>query len=90
VDDIVAAMTSQELIEAWDDLHESTPPGWYVGKPTYDERRDEWTLYGFDTSERAKIGRRQREWTAVAPTQSGVVRSMASCLREIRAGRVPK
>jgi hypothetical protein len=47
-------------------------------------------MYAFDPSERAKVGLRSREWTAVAPTEEGVVREMARCLREISAGRVPK
>jgi hypothetical protein len=52
------------------------------------ERR-EWTLYGFDTRERAKAGHCSREWTAVAETELDVVREMARCLRLIAAGQVP-
>ncbi len=52
------------------------------------ERR-EWSQYAFDRREKAHIGRRSREWTAVAPTEEGVVREMARCLREITSGRVP-
>ncbi len=54
------------LEEAWNELHEATPLGWYVGRPTYNSRRDEWSLYCFDTTETAHIGQRSREWTAVA------------------------
>jgi len=43
------------------------------------ERR-EWSQYAFDTREKAHIGRRSREWTAVGPTEEGVVREMARCL----------
>ena len=75
---------------AWAELHLATPPGWYVGRPLYNARRDEWSLYAFDTTEKAKIGRRSREWTAVGPTEERVVREMARCLTELAAGRVPK
>ena len=34
-----------------------------------------------------KVGLRSWEWTAVAPTEEGVVREMARCLREIGQGR---
>lgn len=76
--------------EAWDELLDATPRGWYVGTPAYNGRRGEWSMYAYDTAEKAHIGKRSREWTAVQPTQEGVVREMARCLREIAAGRVPK
>ena len=44
----------------------------------------------FDTREKAKLGHRSREWTAVGETEEAVIREMARCLREISAGRVPK
>lgn len=88
--DTIRDMTDDEMIAAWDELHEATPPGWFVGRPSYDERRDEWALYAFDTAERPKVGRREREWTAVAPTQARVVREMTRCMRELSAGRVPR
>ena len=81
-------MTDREA--AWDELHTTTPPGWWVGPPSYHEERREWLLYAFDPSERPVVGIRQREWTAVAPTELEVVREMARCLREIAAGRAPK
>ncbi len=87
--DTIPDMTDDELLDAWNELHEATPPRWFIGRPAYNERRDEWSLYAFDTSERPKVGHRSREWTAVAPTQARVVRTMARCLREIAAGRVP-
>jgi hypothetical protein len=76
--------------EAWAHLHDAVPAGWYVGTPVYRVEAQEWALYAFDTREKAHIGRRSREWTAVAPTEAEVVREMARCLREIRAGRAPK
>lgn len=77
------------LEEAWDDLHDSTPHGWFAGTPVFHVERQEWAQYAYDTTERVQIGRRSREWTAVHPTQEGVVREMARCLREIAAGNVP-
>jgi hypothetical protein len=35
--------------------------------------------YAFDPSERAEVGLRKHEWTAVHPTEEGVVREMARC-----------
>lgn len=76
--------------EAYDELLAAAPPGWYVGKPSYHDERAEWVLYAFDPRERAKNGLRKREWTAVGQTEEQVIRSMAYCLREIAAGRVPQ
>lgn len=50
----------------------------------------QWEQYAFDTSERPKAGKRTREWSAIAPTEVGVILSMERCPREVRAGRVPK
>lgn len=47
-------------------------------------------MYGYDTTEKAHIGRRSREWTAVGQTEVECVREMARSLREIGNGRVPK
>jgi hypothetical protein len=80
-----------DLEAAWTELHEvNAALGWYVGMPAFYERRDEWQLYAFDPTERPKVGRRSREWTAVAPTQERVVRAMARVLLQIGEGRVPK
>jgi hypothetical protein len=49
--------------------------------------RNEWAMFAFDQRERPVEGKRSREWTAVAPTQLVVVRSMAYCLRELGKGR---
>lgn len=75
---------------AWNALLAVLPLGWYVGKPSYHDERNEWLLHAFDPSERAVVGVRSREWTAVASTDEGVVLEMARCLREIAAGRAPK
>lgn len=85
--------TDRSISEAWNELHDATPPGWYVGPPSFNPRRGtggEWSLYAFDTRERPHVGRRSREWTAVSPTQEGVIREMARCLVEIAQGRVPR
>ncbi|MDP8904074.1 MAG: hypothetical protein M3N29_01945 [Chloroflexota bacterium] len=75
---------------AWDEVHAATPTGWCVGRPAYHDERREWQMYAFDPAERAVIGKRKREWTAVVQTEAGVVREMARCLRELAAGRVPR
>ncbi len=70
-----------DLEAAWDDLHGAKPPGWFVGRPFYNERRKACEQYAFDPREKAKVGVRSREWTAVAPTQLEVIRELARCLR---------
>ena len=72
------------------DVHDNTPEGWYVGRPGYEERYDQWSMYAFDPSEKAVVGKRSREWTTVGETEVGCVRSMAYCLGELKAGRWPK
>jgi hypothetical protein len=80
-----------DLEAAWAELHDATPPNWFVGQPAFNEYRDPpWEQYAFDTSERPKIGHRGRERTAVGMTEAHCVQTMAYCLREIGAGRVPK
>jgi hypothetical protein len=79
-----------DLEAAWDAVHEATPAGWYVGRPSYHHERREWVMYACDPSERPKVGLRSREWPAVAATEEGVVLEMARCLREIAAGRAPR
>lgn len=86
---MLAGVTS-ERDRAWSDLHDATPTGWFVGTPSYHVERQEWATYAFDTREKAHIGKRSREWTAIAPTEDLVVREMARCLREISEGRPPK
>jgi hypothetical protein len=76
--------------EAWDELLEAKPPGWWLGTPSFHPEKREWLLYAFDPSERPVVVVRKREWTAIAPTELEVVREMARCLRELVAGRTPR
>lgn len=78
-----------DLEDAWAALHAATPLGWYVGRPGQ-RHGGQWAMYAFDTTERAHVGRRSREWTAVGATEEDCVREMARCLNEIARGRVPK
>ncbi len=78
------------LVAAWDAVHENTPVGWYVGKPGYEDRYQQWSMYAFDPSETAIDGGRERQWTAVGRTELHVVQEMARCLGELRAGRWPQ
>ena len=47
-------------------------------------------MYAFDPREKAVIGVRSREWTAIGTSEGEVMPEMARCLREISAGRVPR
>lgn len=78
--------TADDREQAWDELHAATPPDWWVGTPSYVEGYDGWVVYAYDQSEGREMGKRKREWTAVAPTEEEVVREMARCLREIHDG----
>lgn len=79
------------LEQADAELLGTTPRGWFVGRPSFHEERNIWVQYAFDTTERPRAGRRrQRDWETEAPTQELCIRSMAHCLRELAAGRVPK
>jgi len=80
---------TSERAAAWDELHADTPPGWYAGR-LGQRHGGSWAMYAFDTTEKAHVGRRSREWTAVGQTEAECVREMARCLREISEGRVPK
>lgn len=53
---------STDLDDVRSDLHDATPPGWFVGRPSYDEGRGVWEQYAFDPAEKAKVG--VRSWTA--------------------------
>ena len=81
---------STDLDDAWNNLHDAQPPGWFVGQPAYDEWRMVWEQHAFDPSERAKAGVRSREWTSVAATELEVIRGLMRYLRVIREGRVPE
>jgi hypothetical protein len=61
-----------------------------VGRPGYEPGHRQWSQYAWDITEKAQIGRRSREWTAVAQTELDCVREMARCLREISEGPVPR
>lgn len=71
------------------ELHAATPPGWYVGRPSQ-RHGGSWAMYAFDQREKAHIGKRSREWTAVGQTEVHCVREMARCLRELSEGRTPR
>ena len=83
-------MTDADLEAAWVAVHTNTPDGWYVGRPSWDERYGRWEQYAFDPSEKPVVGKRSREWTAVGQTELAVVLVMARCLGELREGRWPK
>jgi hypothetical protein len=85
-------VTDEELAQAWAELHAVNELlGWRLGLPAFFERTSHWELYAFDPTERPKVGRRSREWTASAPTEARVVREMARCLGEIRrTGTAPR
>ncbi len=50
-----------DLEEAWNAVHDATPAGWHVGRPTYYDERRQWHQYAFDPSERPVVGLRSRE-----------------------------
>ena len=79
-----------DLEVAWAAVHDNTPDGWYVGKPGYEERHHQWSMYAFDPSEKPVVGKRSREWTAVGQTELHCVQEMARCLGELKAGRWPR
>ena len=86
----LGSMTSNEFEAAWAAVHDATPTGWYVGRPSLHDERHEWTMYAFDPREVARVGVRSREWTAVGDSEAAVLVEMARCLREIGAGRAPR
>lgn len=47
------------LEDARDALHDATPAGWYVGRPSYHDERRYWVQYAFDPSERPVAGVRK-------------------------------
>ncbi len=64
------AGVSADLEEAWIAVHDATPAGWYVGRPSYSDERREWVQYAFDPSERPSVALRSREWTLVIASLS--------------------
>ena len=83
-------MTGADLEAAWATVHENTPEGWYVGRPGWEDRYRQWSMFAFDPSEKAVEGGRERQWIAVGQTELDCVRDMARCLGESKAGRWPK
>ena len=76
--------------DAWAEVHAANDAlGWFVGGPGQ-RHGGQWAMYAFDPKEKAHIGRRSREWTAVAQTEEECIREMARCLRLIGEGKVPK
>ena len=67
-------MTDSRLHDAWDELHAATPPGWFVGRPGQ-RHGGQWAMYAFDQTEKAHVGRRSREWTAVCQTEEECLRA---------------
>ena len=63
-------------------MHAVTPPGCYVGRPSYHDEGREWLLSALDPCKRAVLGVRKREWTVVAQIEQGVVREMAPARAE--------
>ena len=56
----------------------------------WDETHNQWAQYAFDPNEKPQGRGRSREWTAVGTSELDVVRDMAYCLSELKAGRWPK
>lgn len=83
-------MTDAALEDAWAAVHDNTPEGWYIGRPGFEERYNQWSMYAFDPSEKPVVGKRSREWTAVGRTELECVQEMARCLGELREGRWPR
>ena len=49
-----------DLEAAWDAVHAALAAGWYVGRLSYHDERDEWLTYAFDPTERPEVGLRSR------------------------------
>jgi hypothetical protein len=63
------------LEDADAELLAATPTGWFVGRPTFHEKRNVWVQYAFDTRERPRPGKpRKRDWETEAPTQELFIR----------------
>ena len=61
-----------------------------VSVPPSGTTRRPWELYAYDPTSLAVNGKREREWTAIGPTEAAVVAEMARCLMELDEGRWPK
>ena len=80
-----------DLAEAWEQVHDNTPEGWFVGRPGWEDR---YTSSGRCTPSTP----RRRPWSAsghgsgltVGQSELDCVQDMARCLGELKAGRWPK
>jgi hypothetical protein len=64
-------MTDPDLAAAWAAVHDATPDGWYVGRPGFEERYNQWSMYAFDASETLRRSRRPSSAVRLSsPTQS--------------------
>jgi len=45
------APMATDLDDAWGELHDATPDGWFVGRPSCDEGRGVWEQHAFDAQE---------------------------------------
>jgi hypothetical protein len=66
---------ADDLVAAWSELELARPSAWRVGQPYSHDEAACWEQYAYDPTERPVDGKRNREWTAVAPTEVGVVLS---------------
>jgi hypothetical protein len=79
-----------DFVAAWAALKEARPTGWMVGQPYFHDEAACWEQYAYDPTDRPVNGKRNREWTAVAQTEVGVVRELARRLTEIAEGHWPR
>ncbi len=78
----------KEIEVAWNAVHDATPTGWCVGRPSLHNEPRQWVMYAFDPSERPSAGLRSREWTAVGATDVEAVAKMRAAFRSSwREGR---
>ena len=76
--------------DAWERIDDATPAGWFVGLPSVAPGRVmPWSQYAFDRSERAVIGQRQREISAVGDTEIDVLERMSERLEQAKNARMP-
>ncbi len=79
-----------EIERAFAELLQAAPEGWYVGDPQFEDERGVWTIHAFDRTEQPIGAMRERDWTAVAQTEKGVIPEMTRYLQEISEGRWPR
>ena len=55
-----------------DDVRDATPPGWYVGRPSYRDDLEAWEQYAYVPAEsRRGVAHRAHEWTAMGQRGRG-------------------